>query len=132
VGELTNLCSVDANSVEAMGYVHFIWSTLVQILVCIYLIFQLLGVSALAGLLFMLLSLPVTALATSRILRYQALMMAEKDERMSIITEVLQVREAACAMSCHVMQHALGTRARPSIIYTVSCCPHSSITDEPA
>lgn len=93
IGELTNLCSVDANrsvgrsggcgrlgveialavdradhtchpntkppthttktSVEAIGYIHFLWSTLLQILVCVYLIFHVLGPSALAGLAFM-------------------------------------------------------------------------------
>lgn len=39
---------------EAVGYIHFLWSTVLQILVCVYLIFRVLGPSALAGLAFMI------------------------------------------------------------------------------
>lgn len=39
---------------EAVGYIHFLWSTLLQILVCVFLIFRVLGPSALAGLAFMI------------------------------------------------------------------------------
>ena len=53
VGELTNLCSVDANSTEAISYCHFLWSTVLQIAVCVALLFHVLGASAFAGLGFM-------------------------------------------------------------------------------
>lgn len=71
------------------GYIHFLWSTALQILVCVGLIFWVLGVSALAGLGFMIISLPITAYASKRIQRYQTLMMEKKDARMSLISEVL-------------------------------------------
>lgn len=77
-------------SVEACGYIHFVWSTLMQILVCVYLIFHVLGPSALAGLAFMIISMPITAWASARIQRDQTRMMKKKDARMSIVSEVLQ------------------------------------------
>ena len=54
VGELTNLCSVDANSTEVISYCHFLWSTVLQIAVCVALLFHVLGASAFAGLGFMI------------------------------------------------------------------------------
>ena len=54
VGELTNLCSVDANSTEVISYCHFLWSTVLQIVVCVALLFHVLGASAFAGLGFMI------------------------------------------------------------------------------
>lgn len=40
-------------SVEAVGYIHFLWSTILQIVVSVALLFNVLGASAFAGLGFM-------------------------------------------------------------------------------
>jgi hypothetical protein len=79
------------NSVEAVGYVHFAWSTALQIVICVYLIFSILGVSALAGLGFMVVSVPITALACKRIEQYQQTMMEKKVGMMMMMMTMMMM-----------------------------------------
>ncbi|KAG5191529.1 ABC transporter type 1, transmembrane domain-containing protein [Tribonema minus] len=97
-GELTNLMSVDAAAVlEFSGYTHFMWTTSLSVLLCVGLLFYVLGVSAFGGVAFMLLSIPLgkwttskTQWTTSKMQTYQRQLMKDKDARMGVVGEVLQ------------------------------------------
>ncbi|CAN0428377.1 unnamed protein product, partial [Discosporangium mesarthrocarpum] len=90
-GELTNLMSVDTSLVmEFSPYTHFLWATTLQLLVSIALLFYILGLSALGGVAFMLLSVPLGKWTTTRTQGFQKVLMKKKDERMSVVGEVMQ------------------------------------------
>jgi len=62
VGEIVNLISVDAQKLQDSPlFLHLIWSAPLTIALCLYFLWQELGPSVLAGLLFMLLMIPVNA-----------------------------------------------------------------------
>jgi len=59
VGEIVNLMSVDVHRLqEVTGYLWMVWSSPLQILVAIYLLWTLLGASVLAGFAVMVVLLP--------------------------------------------------------------------------
>lgn len=60
-------------------------------LVAVGLLFRVLGISAFGGVVFMVLSVPVGKWTTKRTQSFQKILMKRKDERMSVIGEVLQV-----------------------------------------
>ena len=62
VGEIVNLMSVDAQRVQdATGYLWMTWSAPVQISIAVYMLWNLLGVSVMAGLAVMILIIPINA-----------------------------------------------------------------------
>jgi len=62
VGEIVNLMSVDAQRLQdAAGYLWMIWSAPLQICIAVYMLWDLLGVSVLAGLAVMILLIPIHA-----------------------------------------------------------------------
>jgi ABC-type multidrug transport system fused ATPase/permease subunit len=90
-GELVNLMSVDAQSaLEMAPYMHYIWTTALQIAVCIGLLFYVLGVASLGGVAFMIISIPVGKWTASRQQSYQKQLMSKKDARMGVVGETLQ------------------------------------------
>ena len=63
VGEIVNLMSVDAQRMQDLfGYLWMFWSAPLQIVIAIYLLWQELGPSVLAGLGFMLLLIPINGI----------------------------------------------------------------------
>ena len=63
VGEIVNLMSVDAQRMQDLfGYLWMFWSAPLQIIIAIYLLWQELGPSVLAGLGFMLLLIPINGI----------------------------------------------------------------------
>lgn len=66
VGEIVNLMSVDAQRLQDVAcYVWLVWSAPLQICLATALLWNLLGVSVLAGLAVMILILPVNGLLVS-------------------------------------------------------------------
>lgn len=91
VGEMVNHQSVDTSRLDGtMPYLHMMWSGPIQIIVSLILLYRLLGVAVFAGLLILLLLIPVN-LQISRVLSViQKEMMSLKDARNKVINEVLQ------------------------------------------
>ncbi|CAN0009138.1 unnamed protein product, partial [Ectocarpus sp. 4 AP-2014] len=90
-GQLTNLMSVDAQSVlEYSCYTHFIWATSLQIIVSVGLLFYVLGSAAFGGVLFMVLSVPLGKYTTKKTQTFQKVLMTRKDDRMSVVGETMQ------------------------------------------
>ncbi|OQR82282.1 ATP-binding Cassette (ABC) Superfamily, partial [Thraustotheca clavata] len=89
-GEITNLMSVDAHRLqETTTYLHATWFALFQIITSSYLLYLQLGVAFVAGLLVILLLIPITA-SISKIMRsLQQRLMQVKDERVKVVYEVL-------------------------------------------
>lgn len=60
VGEIVNLMSVDAQRMQDLfGYLWMFWSAPLQIVIAVYLLWQELGASVLAGLVLMILLIPI-------------------------------------------------------------------------
>lgn len=161
-GQVTNLCSVDANASDAarcghtagrgdmaaknttsrtdlepaeltdvlrpLGclcvcrYIHNLWSTALQIVVSTSLLFYVLGrwQSGLVGVVFMAVSIPFTGAVSRRLQAAQKGLMRRKDERLSLLGEVLQgVRVVKLlALERHFLTQ-VGTRThRPAPLFT--------------
>ncbi|XP_040570074.1 multidrug resistance-associated protein 1 [Lepeophtheirus salmonis] len=90
-GEIVNLMSVDAQKiVDLMPYINTVWSAPFQITIAIYLLWQTLGPSVLAGVLVMILLIPFNGFIASRTKTLQTNQMKEKDERIKLLNEVVQ------------------------------------------
>eukprot|EP00899_Mesostigma_viride_P009003 jgi/Mesvir1/18103/Mv09400-RA.1 len=91
-GELVNIITVDAQRLgpSVFLFLHMIWSAPLQITISLWMLYGVIGRAVLAGLLVMLLLMPVnTALAYRRSARNISLM-ACKDDRMRAANELLQ------------------------------------------
>lgn len=91
-GAVINLMAVDAFKVAEIGaYLHFLFPEVpVQFVICIFLLYQILGASALAGIVAMLLILPMNYYIASRWGAIQKKLMYTTDKRVHAINEVLQ------------------------------------------
>ena len=66
VGEIVNLMSVDAQRLQdATGYLWMVWSSPLQIVIAVYMLWGILGPSVLAGLAVMVLLIPVNGVMAS-------------------------------------------------------------------
>lgn len=75
---------------EVCAYLHFLWPELpLTIIIVIYLLFNLLGISALAGLGALAVLTPLQALILKLYYKYQKKLLAAADERLNLTTEVL-------------------------------------------
>lgn len=90
VGEITNLMSIDAGRfAEILLYIDLAWSAPFQISLAMYFLWSMLGPAVLAGLAVMLLSMPVTGVLLNMMRKYFTKQMANKDERIKMMNEVL-------------------------------------------
>lgn len=89
-GQAVNLMSVDAAHLEEMlPYTHMCWSAPLQIALALFLLYQQLGVAVLAGLGVMVLLVPVNICFTARVSRLQADLMARRDARVKLTSELV-------------------------------------------
>ncbi|GAA5908059.1 uncharacterized protein JCM6883_004104 [Sporobolomyces salmoneus] len=94
-GKIMNLISVDTYRVsEVCAYLHFLTTEMpLSIIVIVYLLFRLLGWSAIAGVAVLLILLPVQTQIAALYNRYQEQLLAAADARLTLATEVIsQVR----------------------------------------
>ncbi|GAA5922614.1 uncharacterized protein JCM15063_003362 [Sporobolomyces koalae] len=94
-GKIMNLISVDTFRVsEVCAYLHFLTTEMpLSIVVIVYLLFRLLGWSAIAGVAVLVLLLPVQTKVASLYNRYQEQLLAAADTRLTLATEVIsQIR----------------------------------------
>jgi ATP-binding cassette subfamily C (CFTR/MRP) protein 4 len=89
-GDIINLLSTDATRIEiGVLYLPFLFIGPIQIVIVITVILQKIGVWFLAGLLLLLLILPIQALVAKAYNNYRAKVCAKTDERISMLTETL-------------------------------------------
>lgn len=90
VGEIVNLMSVDAQRfMDVTAYINMIWSAPLQIILALYLLWEVLGPSVLSGLAVMIILIPVNALLAGKVRNLQIKQMKNKDERVKLMNEVL-------------------------------------------
>lgn len=90
VGEIVNLMSVDAQRFfELVSYLHVLWSGPLVIGVAIYLLWDILGVAVVAGLVVMILMIPLSGIIAAKLRDLQIVQMKVKDERVKSMNEIL-------------------------------------------
>ncbi|KAJ1651209.1 hypothetical protein IWQ61_008173, partial [Dispira simplex] len=90
VGEIVNRMSVDAQRLSDLTtYLHIIWSGFFQVSMCLYLLFNTLGWSAFAGVVVMILSIPINGVMAGRMRNLQKKQMKNKDARIKLMDEIL-------------------------------------------
>ncbi|CAI6345762.1 unnamed protein product [Macrosiphum euphorbiae] len=89
-GEIVNLMAVDAHRfIDLITYLNSIWSAPLQIALAVYFLWQLLGSSVLAGLIVMIVLIPINAAVANKSIELQVKQMANKDERVKLMNEIL-------------------------------------------
>ncbi|GAA5979907.1 hypothetical protein JCM11641_007582 [Rhodosporidiobolus odoratus] len=94
-GKIMNLISVDTYRLsEICAYLHFLLSEMpFSIIVILYLLWKLLGLSALAGVAVFIIIMPIQGWIGSLYNKYQLQLLAAADQRLTLTTEVIsQVR----------------------------------------
>ncbi|KAF5296656.1 hypothetical protein FQR65_LT10196 [Abscondita terminalis] len=90
MGEIINLMQIDAQIfAELIPYINMVWSAPLQILISIFFLWQLLGVSVLAGVAVMIVLIPVNGAIVKRVQILQLNQMKNKDDRIKLVNEVL-------------------------------------------
>ncbi|XP_069503216.1 multidrug resistance-associated protein 1 isoform X2 [Ambystoma mexicanum] len=90
IGEIVNLMSVDAQRfMDLATYINMIWSAPLQVILALYLLWQNLGPSVLAGVAVMILLVPVNAVLAVKTKKYQVAQMKNKDNRIKLMNEIL-------------------------------------------
>ncbi|XP_071976750.1 multidrug resistance-associated protein 1-like isoform X2 [Engystomops pustulosus] len=90
IGEIVNLMSVDAQRfMDLATYINMIWSAPLQVILALYLLWQNLGPSVLAGVAVMILLVPVNAVIAMKSKKYQVVQMKCKDNRIKLMNEIL-------------------------------------------
>ena len=74
-------------------------------IVSVGLLFYVLGVSAIGGVIFMVLSVPVGKWTTKKTQAYQKILMKRKDDRMSVVGETMQARGSGSV--CYIQQEQM-------------------------
>jgi hypothetical protein len=89
-GEIVNLMSVDAQRlVELCSYLNIIWSAPLQIGLALYFLWDVLGPSVLAGLVVMILLIPLNGFIANKTKKLQMKQMKNKDQRIKLMNEIL-------------------------------------------
>ncbi|KAM4656290.1 multidrug resistance-associated protein 1 isoform 2-T2 [Amazona ochrocephala] len=90
VGEIVNLMSVDAQRfMDLATYINMVWSAPFQVILALYLLWQNLGPSVLAGVAVMILLVPINAVMAMKTKTYQVTQMKSKDNRIKLMNEIL-------------------------------------------
>ena len=92
VGTIINLMAVDSFKVsDISAYLHFVWgSTPVQLIFCIVLLYRILGWSAIASIIMMVLVMPLNMFIAKQFQKMQKKVMAGTDVRINATNEILQ------------------------------------------
>lgn len=90
-GAIINLMAVDSFKVgEICAYLHFLWAaTPVQVVMSVYLLYRIMGMSSIAGIGIMIILLPVNMYISKWFAKYQNLILAATDARIHTTNEVL-------------------------------------------
>jgi multidrug resistance-associated protein (MRP) len=89
-GEIVNLMSVDAQKIaDFVQSANSLWAVPLQLIISIALLYQQLGYAIFAGLLLMVLNIPLNVWITRKLSFFQMKVMREKDKRIKLLAEIL-------------------------------------------
>uniref|UniRef100_A0A5S6QET3 ABC-type glutathione-S-conjugate transporter n=1 Tax=Trichuris muris TaxID=70415 RepID=A0A5S6QET3_TRIMR len=90
LGEMVNLMAVDIQRItEVYGYFSMIISSPVQVVLAVYFLYNVVGPSVFSAVIFLLLLIPLNYWITSLQRKIQMKQMKLKDDRMKLVTEIL-------------------------------------------
>ncbi|KHN70623.1 Multidrug resistance-associated protein 1 [Toxocara canis] len=90
VGEIVNLMSVDIQRIQDMtSFVMLFWSAPLQVILSIYFLWRLLGISVIAGLFILVAMIPFNSWISVKMRSCQVEQMKHKDERLKLMSEIL-------------------------------------------
>lgn len=89
-GDIVNLMSVDTQRVSDLTqYGQIVWSAPFQIILCLASLYQLVGLSMIAGVVIMIIMIPINAFVSRIMKNNQKMQMKNKDARTRLMTEIL-------------------------------------------
>jgi len=90
VGQIVNLMSTDAQRMQDLTtYLMSLWSAPLQVGICLYFLYDVVGLAMISGVAMSLVMAPVTGYVAKFARRYQKKLMTAKDERIALTGEVL-------------------------------------------
>uniref|UniRef100_A0A915BDK8 ABC-type glutathione-S-conjugate transporter n=1 Tax=Parascaris univalens TaxID=6257 RepID=A0A915BDK8_PARUN len=90
VGEIVNLMSVDIQRFQEMtSFIMLFWSAPLQVILSIYFLWRLLGISVIAGLFILIAMIPFNSWISVKMRNCQVEQMKHKDERLKLMSEIL-------------------------------------------
>ncbi|XP_045534773.1 ATP-binding cassette sub-family C member 10 [Papilio machaon] len=91
VGEITNFMSTDTDRiVNSCPSFHALWSIPLQLIITLFLLYQQVGVSFLAGVAFSVILIPINKFIANKIGQLSTELMRHKDSRVSLISDILR------------------------------------------
>ena len=89
-GKVVNLMSTDAGSIAStIGYIYFIVSSPVEVLIASAFLYSLLGWSAFAGIIVLAVATPLNSYVSNRSLKIYKDMLKARDKRISVMNELI-------------------------------------------
>jgi ABC-type multidrug transport system fused ATPase/permease subunit len=90
IGSINNFISSDTSDIqEFMAYSHQLWSTPIEMLICIIILFFVLGIAALGGVIIMIVAILFGLYLGKQLQLNQVLKLKHSDNRMRIVNELL-------------------------------------------
>ncbi|POR37584.1 ABC transporter [Tolypocladium paradoxum] len=94
-GDIVNLMALDTQRLQdAIQFSQHLWSAPLQMILCVASLYQLLGLSMLAGVAVMILMIPINRFLTRAIKTLQKQQMQNKDARSNLIAEVIKMMKS--------------------------------------
>nr|XP_049696505.1 uncharacterized protein LOC110371605 [Helicoverpa armigera] len=91
IGEITNFMSTDTDRiVNSCPSFHALWSIPLQLFITLFLLYQQVGISFLAGVAFSVILIPINKLIANKIGQLSTELMTHKDTRVSLISDLLK------------------------------------------
>ncbi|XP_034827291.1 ATP-binding cassette sub-family C member 10 [Maniola hyperantus] len=91
IGEITNFMSTDTDRiVNSCPSFHALWSIPLQLFITLFLLYQQVGISFLAGVAFSVILIPINKIIANKIGQLSTEMMKHKDTRVSLISDMLR------------------------------------------
>ena len=102
VGETVNLMAIDTQRMmDVTSQINTIWTSPMAIILSFYFLWGYLGPSSLAGLVIMVLLIPVNAVLSNRMKKYQRENMKNKDTRIKV-QQIIFLNERLCDLAFYV------------------------------
>ncbi len=90
VGEMTNLVSINAQTfAELTTYLNILWSAPLQITICVFMLWQYLGVASLIGVSISFILIPLNIVISKKIREEQMRKQKTQDSRIKMMNEIL-------------------------------------------
>ncbi|XP_026752373.2 uncharacterized protein LOC113512651 [Galleria mellonella] len=91
IGEITNFMSTDTDRIiNACPSFHAVWSIPLQLIITLFLLYQQVGISFLAGVAFSVILIPINKLIANKIGQLSTELMKYKDTRVSLMSDLLR------------------------------------------